>query len=547
LRLGISHFLSGLAKRGYYVVTHRMKDDAELLRAYAETRSETAFAEFVERRIGFVYATALRTLAGNAHTAQDVTQKVFVLVANKSAALARHERLAGWLHTTTCNLSLKLVREACRRDAREQEAARMSEIEQSATAEIAVADAAKLRPMLDEALGALREGEREAVLLRYFEGMAFAGIGVKLKMSDEAARKCVARAVEKMRAAFAKRGVTSSASALGALMTAEAAQTAPSGLAASVSTGAMAAGGAAAVAGMSAGAIASAFLSFMSSTKITTAAVAALLVAAGGIYYGVQNERAASAALARARHENVTLAAQLRALEKQNAAASAAAAKPDPVAAGRALLAEHPEIGEKLAAMKKAFGARFSFRIAHEMNLSPEQSARLAEIEGRIFNSFNKRTFFAPGYGTVSIDISDGKKSYDADELRALLGEDGYKDWKHWRSLQVADNGFTSDYGNGLSSELSSALYFTDEPLTSRQAWSLDEIATDLMKNPAGFDANNVQANWSALVERAKPVLSPQQMHALVGLGDQYVWHREQFQWFVEFNKTTKFPSTRRK
>ena len=365
-------------------------------------------------------------------------------------------------------------------------------------------------------------------------------------MSDEAARKCVTRAVEKMRAAFAKRGVTSSAAAVGALMTAEAAHAAPAGLAASGSAGAMTTAAAgAAVATAAAGA--STFLAFMSSAKTTTAAVAALLVAAGGIYYGVQNERAASTALSQARHENVTLTAQLRALEKQNAAASAAAAKPDPVAAGRALLAEHPEIGEKLAAMKKAFGARFSFRIAHEMNLSPEQSARLAEIEGRIFNSFNKRTFFAPGYGTVSIDISDGKKSYDADELRALLGEDGYKDWKHWRSLQVADNGFTSDYGNGLSSELSSALYFTDEPLTARQAWSLDEIATDLMKNPAGFDANNVQANWSALVERAKPVLSPQQMHALVGLGDQYVWHREQFQWFVEFNKTTKFPSTRRK
>jgi len=90
-------------------------------------------------------------------------------------------------------------------------------------------------------------------------------------------------------------------------------------------------------------------------------------------------------------------------------------------------------------------------------------------------------------------------------------------------------------------------LYFTDEPLTSRQAWSLDEIAIDLMKNTAGFDSSNVQANWSALVERAKPVLSPQQMRALVGLGDQYVWQRERFQWFVGFNKTTKSPSPRKK
>jgi len=340
-----------------------MKDDTELLRAYAETRSETAFAEFVERRVGFVYAAALRMVAGDAHTAQDIAQAVFVLVASKAAPLAKHERLAGWLHRTTRNISCRTLRETRRRAACEQEAARMNEIENEtprafantdfASADLAntstrtrVPDAEKLRPLLDEALAALRENECEAVLLRYFEGKPFAEIGAKLKMSDDTAQKCVTRAVKKMRAALAKRGVTSSAAALIALMTAEAAaaQAAPAGLAASVSAGALAATTAAVTSASATGAI----LALMSSAKITTAAILALLIAVGGAYYGLQSERASTSALAQARQENLNLAAQLRALEKQTAAASAPAPAPKPsslnaLELGQELMTAHPE------------------------------------------------------------------------------------------------------------------------------------------------------------------------------------------------------------
>ena len=492
-----------------------MMDDAELLRAYAENRSEPAFAEFVERRAGFVHATALRMLAGNAHTAQDVTQAVFVLAASKSAALARHERLAGWLHTTTCNVSLKLAREASRRSAREQEAARMNEIEQRGANEneISGADTAGFRPMLNEALGALREGEREAVLLRYFEGKPFAEVGLKLSMSEEAARKCVARAVEKMRAAFAKRGVTSSAAALGALMTAEAAQVAPAGLAASVSAGAMAtAVASAATAG------AGAILAFMSSAKITIAAVAALLIAAGGIFYGVQNERAASAALARAQQENKNLAAQLRALEKQNAAVAAPAPYPTPTAAGSALLAAHPEIREKLLAMEKAAGLSRSFRIAKELNLTPEQSEKLAELMGRGASIGTIRTYKVPGYGDVKFSSAPRvSRNNMAKEARAFLDEATAEKIPHLMDL---------DYGGVCQSrDLAYALFSTDEPLTSQQARSIDEISLDLSENFS--DSTSPEERWKMFQERAKSVLSPGQMPAFLDQGDEYVLIRE--------------------
>lgn len=522
---------------GHYIVNTRMMDDTGLLRAYAKNRSEEAFAGFVGRRIGFVHGAALRLVGGDAHMAHDVTQAVFALVAAKAGMLAGHGRLAGWLYTTTCNVSRQAMRDARRRNAREQEAIRMSAIERESgrgetrAAEMGVAEtdaAAILRPLLDEALGGLREGEREAVLLRYFEGRAFAEIGAKLKMSEDAARKRVERAVEKMRGAFAKRGVTSGAAALGAMMTAEAAQAAPMGLAASVSAGALATAatgtGAATVAG------AGVFLAFMSSAKITIAAIVALLLAAGGFYYGAQSDRASSDALARARHENVELAAQLRELEKQNAASvapSVSASREERIAAGEAFVDAHPELKEKMRAWTNAVGARYSFRIAYELNLSPGQSARLAEIIRGPVTSFGD---IVPGYGEVLLRFGNWQpRSKREQEMRDLLGGAGYEKFGELLALENAG----ADYN---IIELSNALYFTDDPLTPEQARSLEKIAIDLEKNHAGI--TDSQARWRAFMEQAGSTLSPAQMHALTSVGDRYVWKHTSQKWRHDYDKT---------
>ena len=514
-------------------------DDAELLRDYAENHSETAFAGFVERRIGFVYAAALRMVGGDAHTAQDVTQAVFVLAANRAAALAGHERLAGWLYTATRNVSRETLREARRRDAREQEAARMSEIGQSGEGE-GVADEARLRPLLDEALGALREGEREAVLLRYFEGMGFAGIGVRLKMSEEAARKRVARAVEKMRAVFARRGVTSSAAAVGALMSAEAAQGAPVGLAASVSAGAGVVG--VASAGFGAGAFLG-FMGFMSSAKITVVAVVALLLAAGGAVYVAQGGRATSAALARARLENASLQTQLREAEKQGAADGRAATRREREAATLAFLADNPVVKEKMAAWDKAVGMRSTFWIAHEMKLSPEQGARLAELASMGGYGMIESV---PGYGEVMLSLGSRLASSKREQaLRDLLGDEGYEKYSE---LAALDNG--GAFFN--VQKLGAALCFTDAPLTSEQARSLNAIGRDCfeqlvrdMKKTNSHDTDP-QARWNAFMEQARPVLSARQMSALVEIGDRYVWRSVRDKWTEDYNKahtiTTKTP-----
>jgi DNA-directed RNA polymerase specialized sigma24 family protein len=64
-----------------------MTDNDELLRQYAETGSEKAFAELVLRNLPLVYSAALRQVGGDEQLAKDVAQSVFTDLARKAASL----------------------------------------------------------------------------------------------------------------------------------------------------------------------------------------------------------------------------------------------------------------------------------------------------------------------------------------------------------------------------------------------------------------------------------------------------------------------------
>lgn len=209
-----------------------MDDDSELLRRYADTSSEPAFAEFVGRQLNFVYGTALRQVGGDAHFAADICQYVFSVVARQAGPLARHRALKGWLYTTTRRRCANLVRGERRRQLREQEALFVQTIDHSTPDE----SPAALRPLLDQALAGLREGERELLLLRYFEDLGYEEIGARCALSADAARLKSGRALEKMRSVLARRGVASTAGALATALAAEASVVAPGGLGASITS-----------------------------------------------------------------------------------------------------------------------------------------------------------------------------------------------------------------------------------------------------------------------------------------------------------------------
>src|SRR5207245_2059312 len=95
-----------------------------------------------------------------------------------------------------------------------------------------------IAPHLDDALDELSEPDRDALLLRYFERKSARDMAQTLGISDAAAQKRVSRTVERLREFFAKRGITVGASGLVVVISGNAVQAAPVGLAVTISTAA---------------------------------------------------------------------------------------------------------------------------------------------------------------------------------------------------------------------------------------------------------------------------------------------------------------------
>ncbi len=224
-----------------------MLDDAQLLREYAENRSQQAFAELVHRHVGLVYHAALR-LCGDGHRAEDVAQAVFADLARKAGQLASRPVITGWLHTSTRYAALQVLRSERRRQAREREAESLREINGGAGA---AESWLRLRQVIDDVLADMDGRDCEAVLLRYFEELPFSEIGARLAVSEDAARMRVDRALGRMREALGRRGVTSTTAALAEVLAVPAGASVPAGLAAQLAGGAAAASSATVLSTMS--------------------------------------------------------------------------------------------------------------------------------------------------------------------------------------------------------------------------------------------------------------------------------------------------------
>jgi hypothetical protein len=88
----------------------------------------------------------------------------------------------------------------------------------------------QLRPLLDDAMYSLSEGNRQVILLRFFERHDFKIMGELLGLSEDAARMRVGRALEKLRGLLRERGVPVGGTPLAALLFAQATTAAPVGL-----------------------------------------------------------------------------------------------------------------------------------------------------------------------------------------------------------------------------------------------------------------------------------------------------------------------------
>ena len=168
-----------------------------------------------------------------------------------------------------------------------------------------------LAPLLDDALSRLNESDRTAVVMRFLQGLSFMEVGSAAGISEDAARKRVARAVEKLRAIFMKQGIFPSAGGLMVVLASHQALHAPATLAGSVSA-AGAAGGTGASMTLAKGA-----MSAMAWAKLKAAAIIVLaFLLTGGLGVGVETVRRAVADQAASASTPVEAAGSIDLLER---------------------------------------------------------------------------------------------------------------------------------------------------------------------------------------------------------------------------------------
>jgi RNA polymerase sigma factor (sigma-70 family) len=261
-------------------------DDTALLREYVARDSGEAFAGIVARHVNKVYSVALRH-TGNSHSAEEITQAVFVILARKSPHLGPRVILSGWLYQTARLTAVTHVRSEIRRARRQQEAHM-----QTALNETESETWTRIAPLLDAAMAALNETDRHAVVLRFFDGKSLNEVGAALGASEDAAKKRVNRALEKLHRYFRKRGVSSTTAIIAGAISANSVQAAPVALAKSVTAVAIVKGAAASGSTLT---LIKGALKIMawSKTKTAVVSISLILIFAGGTAIVISKMRSA--------------------------------------------------------------------------------------------------------------------------------------------------------------------------------------------------------------------------------------------------------------
>jgi RNA polymerase sigma factor (sigma-70 family) len=188
--------------------------DAELLADWVEHQREGAFHSLVERYAGLVQMAAKRT-CGDAALAADASQLVFILLAQKAKSLLAHTSLAGWLHVTAVRKARDLLDKNQRESRKRQRL--LTHIEMDPLNHPAE-PWKETQPVLDDALAALSDKDREALLLRFYRCLSVREIAATLGIATDAAQKRIDRATGRLRGKLARRGCRAGSSLAGAML-----------------------------------------------------------------------------------------------------------------------------------------------------------------------------------------------------------------------------------------------------------------------------------------------------------------------------------------
>jgi hypothetical protein len=301
----------------------------------------------------------------------------------------------------------------------------------------------------------LDDRDRHAVLLRYFQNKTLNEVGAVLNLTENAARMCVDRALDKLRGKLVRRGITTTTAALAVAVAANAVQAAPAGFAATISAGAIA----------GSAVHASTFIIATKTIAMTTlqkTIVAAALAAAVGtgiyaVHQGAQlrgrirsleeQQAPLTAQIGQLEQERSRASNQLAVLQEENARLKSgsnttellklrgqvgtlrqrAAAQSNPPASGLDKMMSDPAMKEYIRQAQKEKIKSMYADLFKELKLTPEQSEQFLQVMCDIATKSMDRMRMGASDSSAVTGLEDL-----GSQLRVLLGDEGLARFKEY-------------------------------------------------------------------------------------------------------------------
>ncbi|HUR53482.1 MAG TPA: sigma-70 family RNA polymerase sigma factor, partial [Gemmataceae bacterium] len=174
--------------------------DKELLRRFAESGDQSAFAAVTERHAGMVFGVCKRVLHSRAD-AEDACQAVFLILARKAGALRWQASVANWLYATARKVARNARVAAARRAKREGAVAVAEAVPPADTV-----TGPEVLAALDEELERLPPRYREPLVLCYLEGLTRDEAATRLGVPETTLKSQLERGRKKLADALTARG-----------------------------------------------------------------------------------------------------------------------------------------------------------------------------------------------------------------------------------------------------------------------------------------------------------------------------------------------------
>ncbi len=176
--------------------------DRELLARFCDHNDEDGFRTIVERHKTLVSSVCTSVLRNHAD-AEDSFQAVFFILARKAKSLGGRECVGGWLHRVAFRCAVTTLRRRKRQqevDAKQEALKQENELDLVSTRATYAA--------LHEALDALPERYRLALILCYIEGNSCKAAAQRMKTSESAVYKRLERGRQMLRRRLAGLGLS---------------------------------------------------------------------------------------------------------------------------------------------------------------------------------------------------------------------------------------------------------------------------------------------------------------------------------------------------